>query len=78
MILLEYEKAVADIKKECSNMKYGIFLSHHEMKKNLKNLQMLLKPMNGLKHPKKCLKPEKLLLQSSKRIKRNILLAFVK
>jgi len=33
MILLEYEKAVADIKKECSNMKYGIFLSHHEMKK---------------------------------------------
>lgn len=31
MILLEYEKAVADIKKECSNMKYGIFKSRIEM-----------------------------------------------
>jgi hypothetical protein len=51
MILLEYEKAVADIKKECSNMKYGIFLSHHEMKKRPEKLANVVETDEWIETP---------------------------
>ena len=51
MILLEYEKAVADIKKECSNMKFGIFLSHHEMKKRPEKLANVVETDEWIETP---------------------------